>query len=236
MNKVASAETRHFPAVSVIVAVRNQEKYIGRCIRSLANQTMPRAEYEIVVVNDASTDRTRAALALFEPEIRLLENTDRRGLPGSLNVGIRAARGRFVVRVDGDDYVHAEYLNVLALHLSMNSWMDAVACDYQLVDDNENVLGARNCLEEAIGCAIMFRIEHLVELGLYDEKFLAHEDRDLRIRFLDSRKIHRVALPLYRYRRHENNMTNDRAHMSEHLHQLRKKHGGAKLPKNSDTL
>ena len=103
-----SLDPRHLPAVSVIVAVRNQEKYLGRCIRSLINQTMPRAEYEIVVVNDASTDRTRAALELYEKDIRLLDNTERRGLPGTLNVGIQAARGRFVIRVDGDDYVHAE--------------------------------------------------------------------------------------------------------------------------------
>lgn len=224
-----SPERLHLPVVSVIVAVRNQEKYIGRCIRSLINQTMPRAEYEIVVVNDASTDRTRAALEMYENEIRLFDNAERRGLPGTLNVGIRAARGRFVIRVDGDDYVHAEYAHLMALYLSMNSWMDAVACDYQLVDDNENVLKVSDASQEPIGCGIMFRIEHLVELGLYDEGFLAHEDKDLRIRFLQSRQIHRVPLPLYRYRRHENNMTNDKTHMARHLQELKRKHGTKKV-------
>ena len=225
-------EGTRLPSVSVIVAVRNQEKYIGRCIRSLLNQTMARHDYEVIVINDASTDRTGAALDLFGQDIRLIENAECRGLPGSLNVGIRVARGRFIVRVDGDDYVHAEYLNILALHLTMNSWMHAAAADYQLVDDNENILGAPNCLEEPIGCAIMFRIEHLVELGLYDEGFLAHEDKDLRIRFLERYQIHRVTLPLYRYRRHENNMTNNKAHMAHHLSDLQRKHGAKKMGKN----
>ncbi len=163
----------------------------------------------MIIVNDASTDRTRYALELFEKEIRLINNAERKGLPGSLNVGIRSARGQFVVRIDGDDYVHTAYLNVLSMHLALNKWMDAVACDYHVVDDNEAVLERLNCSERPIGCGIMFRIDQLVELGLYDEQFLLHEDTDLRIRFLDKYQIHRVALPLYRYRRHDENMTND---------------------------
>jgi len=217
------------PAVSLVVAVRNQEKYIGRCIRSILNQTYPRADYEVIVVNDASTDRTRYALELFENEIRLINNTERKGLPGSLNLGIRSARGRFVVRIDGDDYVHAEYLNVLSMHLALNPWMDAVACDYHLVADNDEVIERMNCAEKPIGCGIMFRIDQLVELGLYDEQFLLHEDKDLRIRFLEKYKIHRVALPLYRYRRHEENMTNDHGAVNGYLKELEAKHGLEKV-------
>ncbi len=82
----------HLPTVSLVVAVRNQEKYIGRCIRSILNQTYPRGDYEVIVVNDASTDQTKFALELFENEIKLINNETRKGLPGSLNVGIRSAR------------------------------------------------------------------------------------------------------------------------------------------------
>ena len=217
------------PAVSLVVAVRNQEKYIGRCIRSILNQTYPRQDCEVIVVNDASTDQTKFALELFETEIRLINNDVRKGLPGSLNVGIRSARGRFVVRIDGDDYVHTEYVNVLSMHLALNPWMDAVACDYNLVSNNDEVIERMNCEEHPIGCGIMFRIDQLVELGLYDEQFLLHEDKDLRIRFLEKHKIHRVALPLYRYRRHDENMTNDHGAMNGYLNQLEAKHGVAKV-------
>ena len=219
----------HLPTVSLVVAVRNQEKYIGRCIRSILNQTYPRGDYEVIVINDASTDQTKFALELFENEIRLINNEKRKGLPGSLNVGIRAARGRFVVRIDGDDYVHTENVNILSMHLALNPWMDAVACDYNLVSNNDEVIERVNCQEKPIGCGIMFRIDQLVELGLYDEQFLLHEDRDLRIRFLEKHKIHRVALPLYRYRRHEENMTNDHEQMNGYLDQLSAKHGVEKV-------
>lgn len=217
------------PTVSLVVAVRNQEKYIGRCIRSILNQTYPSGDYEVIVVNDASTDRTQFALEQFEHEIRLIQNPEQKGLPGSLNIGIRSARGRFVVRIDGDDYVHAEYLNILSMHLALNPWMDAVACDYHLVANNDEVIERMNCEEKPIGCGIMFRIDQLVELGLYDEQFLLHEDKDLRIRFLEKYKIHRVALPLYRYRRHDENMTNDHGAMNGYRNQLEAKHGLEKV-------
>ena len=223
----------HLPTVSLVVAVRNQEKYIGRCIRSILNQTYSRADYEVIVVNDASTDQTKFALELFDSDIKLINNEVQKGLPGSLNVGIRSARGRFVVRIDGDDYVHTEYVNILSLHLALNPWMDAVACDYNLVTNNDEVIERMNCDEHPIGCGIMFRIDQLVELGLYDEQFLLHEDKDLRIRFLEKHRIHRVALPLYRYRRHDENMTNDDARMNGYLDALSAKHGVEKVNGNT---
>jgi glycosyltransferase involved in cell wall biosynthesis len=216
---------RHAPIVSVIIPVHNQETYIGRSIRSALNQTFPEQDMEIIVVNDGSTDRTRYALDLFRDDIRIIDHATCRGLPASLNSGIREARGRLVVRLDADDYVHCEYVNVLSLHLLMNECMDAVACDYQWVDDREQVTETRSCVDHPIGCGIMFRIENLVDLGLYDEGMKVHEDKDLRLRFLERYEIHRIALPLYRYRRHDSNMTNDAGRSREYMHRLEAKHG-----------
>ncbi|OYU66500.1 MAG: glycosyl transferase, partial [Burkholderiales bacterium PBB5] len=57
------------PLVSVIVPVYNEERYIGRCLRSLLQQTMSQEHYEIIVIDDASTDRTPYALELFHDQI-----------------------------------------------------------------------------------------------------------------------------------------------------------------------
>jgi len=214
------------PTISIIIPAHNQERYIGRCLRSVLNQTYERGNYEIIVIDDASSDRTDYALELFESEIVLIRNEEQLGLPGSLNKGIRKARGRYVIRLDADDYVHAEYLNVLSMHLDLNSQFDAVACDYLLVDDQEDVLKQMNCMDAPIGCGIMFRIDHLIDIGLYDEVFLSREEEDLRIRFEKKYAIERVALPLYRYRRHENNMTNDEERMNGFAQNLAEKHNG----------
>jgi len=69
----------------------------------------------------------------------------------------------------------------------------------------------------------MFRIEHLIDLGLYDESMRLHEDQDLRIRFLKKYSIYRIPLPLYRYCRHENNMTNDQSSVEEYERRLQAK-------------
>jgi glycosyltransferase involved in cell wall biosynthesis len=212
--------------VSVLIPVHNEEKYIGRCIRSILGQTMNRSDYEVIVINDQSDDRTKYALSLFGDDIKIIDNETNLGLPGSLNVGVRAARGQYIVRLDGDDYVNSEYLNIMSFYLRMNAHMDAVACDYLLVDDNEAVLDRKNCMEDPLGCGIMFRVDHLMDVGLYDDKFLVHEDKDLRFRFLKKYKIHRIELPLYRYRRHLANMTNDQARLDSFDRKLTEKHGG----------
>ena len=129
------------------------------------------------------------------------------------------------MRVDSDDYVNAEFLSLLNLFLANNHYMDAVACDYLLVDDREEVLARKNCAEDPIACGIMFRTEQLVDIGLYDESFLLHEEKDLRYRFLQQYAIHRLELPLYRYRRHDNNATNDAGAMAYHMTNLIRKHG-----------
>jgi glycosyltransferase involved in cell wall biosynthesis len=212
-------------AVSVIVAAHNEERFIGRCIRSLLAQRFPRDKFEIVVVNDGSTDRTPMILASFGADIRVIANDANIGLPASINRAIHTIHSKYLVRVDADDYVNGSFLDVLYMFLAENPDLDAVACDYLLVDDREDVLGRRNCMDEPIACGIMFRTDQLLDVGLYDETFLLHEDRDLRVRFLEKHTIHRIPLPLYRYRRHADNITNDTAAMEHHYQRLIDKHG-----------
>ncbi len=214
-----------FPLVSVLVPVHNQERFIGRCLRSLLAQTLPRDEYEIIVIDDGSQDRTPYALELFHDEITLVHNESKLGLPAALNRGINVARAPFIVRADSDDFVTSEFLNFLHYFLSNNPDVDAVACDYLLVDDKEHVIARMNCEDDPIACGIMFRTEHLIDIGLYDESFLLLEERDLRIRFLKKYSIHRLELPLYRYRRHRDNITADHEAMERNLKKLLDKHG-----------
>lgn len=207
-------------AVSVIIPVYNQELYIGRCLRSLLDQTLDREKYEIIVIDDGSKDKTLEILKTYKNDIELIKNKKNTGLPYSLNKGIKSSKGRFIVRVDSDDYVNKEFLNYLQMHLLYNNEMNAICCDYYLVDDQENILKKMNSMKDPIGCAIMFRLEDLIKIGMYDKSFNVHEDKDLRIRFLKQFSISRVSLPLYRYRRHANNITKDSAKMKKHYKRL----------------
>jgi len=212
--------------VTVVVAVHNCERYIGRCLRSLLDQSFPRREMEVVVVDDGSTDNTRRVLETFGDWIRVVRLEEQQGLPSACNAGIRAALSRYVVRVDADDYVHEDFVRLLYLYLSLNPQYNAVACDYYVVDEREEIVGRKNATTDPIACGVMFKKDDLIELGLYDEGFMVHEDRDLRLRF-EARysQVVRVELPLYRYRRHESNMTNQTERGKKYTKMLEQRHG-----------
>ena len=195
--------------ISVIIPTFNREKYIGRCMRSLITQSIGTDNFEIIIIDDGSTDDTKKILNTFKNEFKILENGKNLGLPASLNKGINECSGKYVIRVDSDDYVNKDFLKILHLFISHNKDFSAAACDYYLVDDDENFVERVNCEEKPIGCGIIFEKKDLISIGLYNEKFLINEEKELRERFEKKFSIHRVPIPLYRYRKHNENMTNE---------------------------
>ena len=209
--------------VSIIISTYNCERFISRTIRSCIDQSMDKKDFEIIVVDDGSTDKTNDILKCFGDWIRVITLERNMGLPYASNIGIKSALSRFVVRVDADDYIHEDLLRVGCLYLGMNN-VDAVSFDYLLVDDKEDLIERRSAENDPIACGVMFKKDRLIEIGLYDEKFLLSEDEDLRIRFTKRFTIHNVPLPLYRYRIHENNSTNNISRVLHYKKILHKKH------------
>ena len=192
--------------ISVILPVYNSEKYIGRCLRSLKRQSVDKKNYEIVIIDDCSTDNSLKEINKYKNnQFKILKNKKNIGLPASLNKGILNATGTLIVRVDSDDWVHEDFLNILSTFLYINDELDAVSCDYSTVDDAEKTLKIENSEKKPIGCGIMFKLQNLLDLGLYDENFKYAEEEALRKVFLKKYKITRIPLSLYRYRIHQNN-------------------------------
>lgn len=216
---------KSIPLVSVIIPCYNHEKYIGRCIRSLLNQDINKGDYEIIVIDDGSTDNSSKVLNNFKNDINLIKNDNNCGLPASLNKAIKISRSPFIIRVDSDDYVNSDFISLPLKFLTNNSDIDAIACDYFEVNESEEIIRKVSCDEEPIACGIMFRIEHIIEIGLYDEEFLLYEEIDLRNRFLKNYKIERLHMPLYRYRQHSNNITRNFDAKKKYGILLDQKHG-----------
>ena len=95
------------------------------------------------------------------------------------------------------------------MYLDFNRGWDAVACDYYLIDDDEEVIGRNSCLETPIACGIMFRACCLKDIGMYNEDFRVHEDKELQIRFSRKYTLRHIELPLYRYRQHTGSLSRD---------------------------
>ena len=91
--------------ISLVVPVYNTESALVRCVKSLMNQGLPEGEYEILLVNDGSTDGSGdlcRSLSLEYPFINTI-NQENQGISGARNTGIRAAKGDYVCFVDSDD-------------------------------------------------------------------------------------------------------------------------------------
>jgi glycosyltransferase involved in cell wall biosynthesis len=101
--------------VSVIIPVHNAEKYIARCLRSAMNQSLGSEFYEIIVVNDGSTDNTSEVLKYFSEHIKLINLKKNKGIAFARNEGIKASRGRYIINLDADDYINRDLLYIESL-------------------------------------------------------------------------------------------------------------------------
>lgn len=210
--------------VSVIITTFNYGRYIERALRSCLDQSLSKNQFEIIIVDDCSTDNTKAILENYQNDARIYHLEKNLGLSGARNFGVRKAKGQYVIFLDADDYIHRELIQVQKLFLEENHLFNAVAVDYYLVDEFENHRERISAEEKPIACGIMFRKDLLIEIGLYDEQFRAREEEDLRIRFLDKFNIYNIPLPLYRYRRHGLNLTENSDAMAKAQEQLNQKH------------
>lgn len=103
------------PKVSVIIPAYQQAAYLGAAIESVLNQRY--ADWELIVVNDASPDQTNAIVAQYnDPRLRLLVHAQNRGLPAARNTGLRAANGDILMLLDADDLFHEDKL---AAHVAL---------------------------------------------------------------------------------------------------------------------
>ena len=190
---------------SIIITNYNYEKYLARAIRSAVNQSFDN-DYEIIVIDDASTDNSKNIIESFSGHIRKIYNDINIGLAASCNKAIRSALGKYVVRLDADDFIHKDFLKIHQLYLAHNKEMDATSCDYLEVDTKENILRRKNGVTWPIACGITYRTDQIIDIGLYDET-LPREDFDFRERFLRKYQIYNIPVPLYRYTIHEGSKT-----------------------------
>jgi glycosyltransferase involved in cell wall biosynthesis len=210
--------------VSVIITNHNYSKYLNRSIRSAFVQNFQVDKYEIIVVDDQSDDWSKEIINSYGKLIRPIFLDKNVGLAASRNIGIKAAVGKYILFLDADDYLNRDITFVGYIFLESNLDWDAVAFDYFLIDDDEVIIGRNSCSDMPIACGIMFRKEKLMEIGMYDESFKMHEDKDLQIRFIQKFIIHHIELPLYRYRHHNSNMTKDLILDKKYMKKLKDKH------------
>lgn len=134
-------EQKTIPRVSFVMAVYNAAPYLQETLDSLYAQTF--ADFEIVVINDGSTDGSHDILKKqTDPRLRHLDNDRNRGVIFSANRGLKAARGEYIARIDADDLCRPDRLAVQVGYLDTHPECDLVAGFIEMFDNDRKPLGA----------------------------------------------------------------------------------------------
>ena len=217
------------PLISIIITNYNYSQYVCRSIRSCLNQSISN-HIEVVVIDDCSTDNSVKVINenFSSDDIVKVFLKENYGVAHCSNLGIKKALGMYVMRVDADDYIHHKMVEYLFTFLNMNNEYAFSYCDHIRVNKNE-VKSERIYLdnEEALlnhGAGILFKKSHLEVIGLYDEEMLNCEDM-LLLKKLMQNDFHGiyVKLPLYRYYRHDDNMTNNKEEREKWMNEVNKR-------------
>ena len=123
--------------VSIIIPVYNRESLIARAINSCIDQTLDKNLYEIIIINDGSSDNSKYEIDKFKKKIKYFEHKSNLGLPSARNTGIKNASGRFIFNLDSDDYIHPRTLDTMLLGMELGNF-DALACNYLNTDVEDN--------------------------------------------------------------------------------------------------
>ena len=201
--------------ISVVLTVYNGKKYVGKAIQSVINQTY--YNWELIVVNDCSTDRTLDVIRDFannDSRIIIINNETNQKLPRSLNVGFSAASGEYYTWTSDDNLFHEDAFEKMVNILNKNEKIGLVYADFTIVDMEGRIIEEIKEAEPSeikygdnVGACFLYRKTVAEKVGEYDPETFLAEDYDFFIRCYQRTQFYHLKEDLYDYGRHEKNLS-----------------------------
>jgi len=204
--------------------VYNCEEYVGEAIESILNQTFK--DFELLIVNDCSTDSTPEILAEFakkDQRIRIINNKENLRIAKSLNKAIKEAKADMVARMDGDDISMPERLEKQYVLMNENKKLGVVGTNMITIDEDGKEIGKRGYntdskfLKQSIfryspfaHPSTMYKKEYFEKVGGYNHFLVPTEDLDLWIRLGKVCDFSNVDEYLFKYRVLESSASHSR--------------------------
>jgi len=207
--------------VSVIMSVYNSESFLREAVDSILSQTFK--DFEFVIINDGSTDGTRAILESYKDSRIVLVHQGNMGLTRSLNKGISMARGKYIARQDADDISMPNRLQTQFEYMETNVNIGLVGSYYFIIDENGKTISEvgygkiplnhkdlikNHFRTHYIGHGTFFFRKSITDfVGIYDEVFRTAQDMDFEVRVAERFEIANIPKFLYKWRKSKDNVT-----------------------------
>lgn len=207
------------PRVSIVMPVHNGARWLAEAIESILVQDF--RDFELILVDDASRDASPAIMASAaarDARVRLITLETNRGLPGALNAGFDAARGALHSWTSDDNLLRPAMLDRLVATLDAQPEADIVHADFTLIDEGGAELGRsrvgpveRLLHGNNVGACFLYRARVTEALNGYDTGLFGVEDYDFWLRAAQRFRFVELHEDLYRYRKHGDSLTSQRA-------------------------
>ncbi len=216
------------PRVTVIIPVFNAEGFISQALDSVFAQSLQ--DFELLVVDDGSTDGTPMILQTYagDPRLQVVTHRQNQGAPRTRNQALRLASGHYIAWLDADDYCAPERLMQQAAFLDRQPDVDVVACKWQLVDAHGTALSMsgrppQEYSSDEIAARMLFAcpIHHPTVMGRasvlrayeYDVGFPQSQDHELWSRMIRDHRFAVLPQTLMFYRQHGDQVTASKQRM-----------------------
>jgi glycosyltransferase involved in cell wall biosynthesis len=204
------------PLVTVYITNHNYGRFIRESIESVLNQSFQ--DFELLIIDDGSTDNSREIIESYasNERIRIIYQKNQ-GLNRTNNIALRSSTGKYLMRLDADDFLDNNALLVLSAKLESDPKLSLVFPDYYLIDSAGDIIGIekRNSFEHEVtlkdlpahGACTMIRKSLLLEQDGYDESFTCQDGYDLWLKLTKNHPVANISTPLFYYRQHGSNLT-----------------------------
>ncbi len=211
------------PLVTVYTPCRNYGHYLTKAVESIRSQLYP--NWELFIVDDGSDDESPAIARHLQSQdqdkIKVLTNSTPVGLQRIANKILDLANGRYIVRLDADDWFEESALLLMVTKLESDSGVGLVYGNYFYTDQEGRIIGIERRRKLGIedvsghlpphGACTMVRTRVLKAVGGYSEDVPAQDQWELWYKLVHRVKTASLEAPIFYYRQHDNSMSRDHA-------------------------
>ena len=203
------------PLITVYITNHNYGKYIKQSIDSVFNQTYK--NFELIIIDDGSIDNSKAIIEKYKnnKKVKIIYQNNK-GLTISNNIAIKFCKGEYITRLDADEWLDPNFLQIMANTTKKNKNSAMIFCNYYLTNSKGQVIDqfyrhefkkVKLMDQPAHGACSLIKTKILKEIGGYDEQFSCQDGVDLWFKIIGNYKVKNVNLPLFYYRQHNKSLT-----------------------------